>query len=236
MDACRVCYTGKQSQLQIHNRCMHSATVADTVTHRYAQCVACTQVHAQCVSCWRTHSQHTELHTALLRHVSSYTHDHSHEVIHTSPHTNPHPWTHTPLSTYPLRQVAPSMVVAQVTLASHSHQPQKMPRCPLAVLWPAAHSPACLIAPSSLGWEWLWDGQKSPQAADGAKESQWCVMPCSSPGPAGSNREGHLRIQGECSLFWGQQEPPTLRSRPPALPGEGASRPWVDSHPFLVFW
>lgn len=138
--------------------------------------------------------------------------------------------------THPLRQVAPGMVVAQVTLMSHSHHVQKMHRCPWAPLWPAAHSPACLLAPSSLAWEGLWDGQKSLRGADAGKGSWWCYMPQSSSGPAGSNRQGHLRIQGEYSLFWGSRKPQTARSRPPALPGEGASRPWVDSHPSLIFW
>ena len=125
------------------------------------------------------------------------------------------------------------MVVAQVAIVSHSHHLQKKPTCPLAPLWPAPHSPACLLAPSSLGWEGLWDGQKSLRGADGAKESQWCVMPCSSPGPAGSNRQGHLRIQGEYSLFWGSRNPQQSGADPqPCLVKMQADHGWTLTHPW----
>lgn len=42
-------------------------------------------------------------------------------------------------------------------------------------------------------------------------------------------------IQGKCSLFCGNRTP-RCQKLTPALPGEGASRPWVDSCPSLSFY
>lgn len=186
-----------------------------TRTHAYLHTELHTGMH-------RVTDGHRQLHTALLRHISSYTHGYLHAVTHTRPHTTPPPWAHThPQIGCPQQGGTP-------------HPISSTRRCP-SVLVPAVAScslPSLSPAPSSPGWDRLWNGQKPLQRANGPQESRWRAMSCSSPGPAGRNRQGHLRTQGECSLFWGSRSPQQSGAEPhPCLVKVQVDHGWTLTHP-----
>lgn len=129
--------------------------------------------------------------------------------------------------THTLRQVAPSKVEPHVPFL-----PPADVRVSLSLLWPVAHFPACLLLPAPWVGTVFGMGRNPCRVLMGAQESRWCVMPCSGPGPDARNQQGHLRTQGECSLFWGSRNPLESGAEPhPCLVKVQVDHGWTLTHP-----
>lgn len=131
-----VCDTGNIPNTETE---LMQQNVRVAVTHGHSQCTACTQVHAACELqvCTQTH---TQMHTAVLRCVSSYTQHYSRAVIHTNPHTTPHPWAYTlPQAGCSQHSAGPSHT--HVPPPSPTEDAQMSPRPQTAI-----HTPTCLCS------------------------------------------------------------------------------------------
>lgn len=94
---------------------------------------------------------------------------------------------------------------------------------------------SCSSSCSQLPEEGLWDGQRSLRGADGAEESGGVPCPAPALGQLEATGKGTQGYRASAPCF-GAAGAPNSQEPTPAPPGEGGSRPWVDSHPSLVFW